>query len=253
MNAERPAPQNVFARAAPKVVVALGLTFTAGFVDVIGYLAVYHFFTANMTGNTVHFAHNLLQRRWTDAALAGFIILAFFIGSVIGRTIIEVGARRRIRSIASLTLATEATLITLVVISPAGGTTWVLTLLGAAMGLQTATLTRIGPLTVHTTFVTGMLNKLAQLVSHTLFLSYDLVRGREDVRRVRRISLRRTAFIFSIWVLYFVGAVAGTVAERTSGLRVLAVPVAVLAAAIVVDQAWPLSVREEQDQAESAA
>jgi hypothetical protein len=29
------------------------------------------------------------------------------------------------------------------------------------MGTQTATLTRIGPLTIHTTFVTGMLNKFA--------------------------------------------------------------------------------------------
>ena len=48
------------------------------------------------------------------------------------------------------------------------------------MGLQTATLTRIGPLTIHTTFVTGMLNKFAQLLAHGMYHAYDLLRARSD-------------------------------------------------------------------------
>jgi hypothetical protein len=45
------------------------------------------------------------------------------------------------------------------------GLFWSLATLAAAMGIQTATLTGIGPLTAHTTFVTGMINKLAALES----------------------------------------------------------------------------------------
>lgn len=50
----------------------------------------------------------------------------------------------------------------------------ILSLFAGAMGIQTATLTRIGPLTVHTTFVTGRRNKLAQLVTRWIFLEHDI-------------------------------------------------------------------------------
>lgn len=39
---------------------AVLLTFVAGWVDIVGYLAVYHLFTANMTGTTVHLGHDLI-------------------------------------------------------------------------------------------------------------------------------------------------------------------------------------------------
>jgi uncharacterized membrane protein YoaK (UPF0700 family) len=120
--------------------------------------------------------------------------------------------------------------------------------LAGAMGLQTATLTRIGPLTVHTTFVTGMINKFCQLVSHALFLSVDVLRGREGARVIRRQVTRRAAYIFSIWLLYLVGAMVGAHEESPLGMRSLFVPIAVLAAAIIVDQLWPFAVQEEQDQ-----
>ncbi len=90
-----------------KVAVALLLTFAAGYVDVVGYLGLYQVFTANMTGNTVHFAINLLHSHWRDAVVAGSMIPIFVTGSIVGRPIIEVGARNRIRRIASLTLSIE--------------------------------------------------------------------------------------------------------------------------------------------------
>ena len=65
-----------------KVVVALGLTFAAVDVDIIGYLALYPIFTAHMTGTTVHLASKLATRGWSDATIAGSVLAAFIGGSL---------------------------------------------------------------------------------------------------------------------------------------------------------------------------
>ncbi len=241
-----------------KAAVALLLTFVAGYVDVVGYLALYQVFTANMTGNTVHFASNLVHARWQDALLAGSMIPIFVVGSVVGRAIIEVGARNRIRRIASLTLSIEALLIGFASLAPPHTSVpdieiGCLAALAFAMGTQTATLTRIGPLTVHTTFVTGMLNKLAQLMSHSMFLTYDRLRGEKRVIDAQKKARQQALFMFSIWMAYFVGAIAGTSSEANFGLRSLVIPVVLLMIAVAVDQLSPLSLREEREQMEPGA
>src|SRR5581483_1705497 len=124
-----------------------------------------------------------------------------------------------------------------------------LVLLAAAMGLQTATLTRIGPLTVHTTFVTGMINKFAQLLSHALFLSYDRLFGAKDCVEKQQTAARQTIFVLSIWILYCSGAFAGARVDTKFGLPALALPVLLLVSTIVVDQIQPLALQEERDQA----
>lgn len=231
---------------------ALLLTFAAGAVDIVGYLTVYRTFTAHMTGDTVHLGHNLLGRNWWSAAVAAAVIGAFLLGSIFGRTLIEVGARHQVRRIASANLLVEAALIATVVELEVRGLEPVpvlLMLLAAAMGLQTATLTRVGSLTVHTTFVTGMLNKLAQLLSHAIFLTYDVLRGR-PVRPDRQNVLRRAWFMFSIWLLYLAGAVIGTWLKSFWGVRALLLPAALVLGALALDQVSPLSLEEERDQPE---
>ena len=235
-----------------KKAVALMLTFAAGGVDIVGYLTVYHTFAAHMTGDTVHLGNSLVDARWMDAALAGSVIAAFLFGSIVGRVVIEMGTRSRVRRVATANLLLEAALIVLVVALRTLNTAHtivLLAILGAAMGLQTATLTRIGSLTVHTTFVTGMLNKLAQLLSHAAFVSYDMLRGRGDVSHRSQI-LRQASFIFSVWFLYLAGAVFGTWMRALVGVWALAVPVALISASIAVDRLSPLSLEEEHDEPE---
>jgi uncharacterized membrane protein YoaK (UPF0700 family) len=236
-----------------KAGVALLLTFVAGYVDVVGYLAFFHVFTANMTGNTVHLALQLLGRKLEYARLAAAVLAAFMVGSIAGRTIIEAGARNRVRRIASTTLLMEAALIGIVAALRPGQKAnaegmWLLAMLAVAMGIQTATLTRIGPLTIHTTFLTGMMNKLAQLLSHGLFLTFDLLRGRQQVRGEWRQEMRRSAYFLSIWLLYFAGALVGARTEWWLGLRSLVLPAAALGCAVILDQLHPLSLQEEQDE-----
>ncbi|MFZ3340970.1 MAG: YoaK family protein [Terriglobales bacterium] len=232
-----------------KAFAALSLALAAGSVDIIGYVSFGQLFTAHLTGDTVHLGQNLFDARWEQAAKAGAIILAFFAGSIIGRAMIEVASRLRVRSVATATLLLEAVLIGAVAVS-GGSRFYFVFLLAVAMGVQTATLTRVGSLTVHTTFVTGMINKLAQLVSHVSFLTYDAVRGSGGAKRVRVARLREARFIFGVWFCYLAGAALGSAVHERWDVRALLLPVVVVLLLTALDQAWPLSVEEEHDQSE---
>jgi uncharacterized membrane protein YoaK (UPF0700 family) len=187
----------------------------------------------------------------------------FVFGSIIGRSIIEVGARRKMRRVATITLLVEAFLILVliwttpldVVHQPESQARicWMLALLASAMGVQTATLTRIGALTIHTTFVTGMLNKLAQSISQWLFWMHDEWGQHRDwaawLRRSRQnTSASTAAFMLAIWVCYALGSLAGTWMSLEWSIRSLYLPAALLAMAAGIDQLRPLSLEEEKDQ-----
>jgi uncharacterized membrane protein YoaK (UPF0700 family) len=137
---------------------------------------------------------------------------------------------------------------------PLGTVCGLLAILAAAMGIQTATLTRIGPLTVHTTFVTGMLNKFAQSVSQWLFWVHDEWRKKVSLATIWRASqqhsaFRNAGFVFTIWISYMAGAVAGTWMDSRWSVQTMYFPAAILFLSGLFDQFRPLSVEEEQEQA----
>lgn len=246
----------------PKIAIALILTFSSGMVDIVGYAGVYRLFTAHVTGTTVHFGRSLVLGQRVGAISALAIVAAFFLGSVIGRAIIEAAARRKFRRIATITLAIEAGMLAFVAIAkgfaghaaPEASSMYLyLAVLAGAMGVQTATLTGIGPLTVHTTFVTGMINKLGQLVSRILFRAYDFMRGRATTpQRVeeQKKESRQAVFLFSIWVCYVLGAAGGTAAFLKFGMATLFLAIVGLLIAIVTDIVRPLAIEEEKEQSE---
>ncbi len=247
----------------PKIAVALALTFASGLVDIIGYLGVFHLFTAHLTGTTVQLGRSLVSHDWIYLLSAGSIVGSFVSGSIFGRAVIEAGSRVRIRRIASVTLALEAILLAYLAetafhaAAMAANTAtkpyWALSLLAGAMGIQTATLTGVGPLTVHTTFVTGMINKLAQLISHIAFRAYDMVRRRRlsaAALHQWHEDIKRATFLSMIWFFYVGGAAFGTWSYNRWQLRALFFAVAVLIAGIVTDQFVPLSIQEEIEQSE---
>lgn len=234
-----------------KAAMALLLTIAAGCVDIVGFLTLYHIFTAHMTGATVHLSASAVEAHWTDAWHGAAVIAAFIAGSVVGRGVIEYGARRRVRSIASATLLLEALLVSSVILGMGyrgRSIIWAI-LLASAMGLQTATLTRVGSLTVHTTFVTGMLNKFAQLISHAAFICYDRIRGRVSASTPAQV-FGQAGFIFAVWVMYLTGAAIGSSLVPRWQTRTLLLPLCTILAAIVMDQSIPLSIEEEHDETE---
>lgn len=245
-----------------KSAVALMLTFSAGMVDIVGYIAVYHWFVAHMTGDTVHLGNQIATAKWSEAEKAGTVVGSFILGSIIGRAVIEAGARKKQRAIASITLLAEAALIfmficirALVVGSneiPLPILLVLLALLAAAMGLQTATLTKIGPLTIHTTFVTGMLNKFAEAISEWFFWLYDQRQsGKPWHGSSQHPAFRNARFMALIWLSYMFGSVAGTWTYSQWSVWVLCLPVTVLILSAAIDQWRPLAVEEEKEQTHS--
>lgn len=236
--------------------VTLVLTFASGLVDITGYLGVFHLFTAHLTGTTVQLGHSLVARHGREFASAACIVVAFFCGSLLGRALIEVGSRKRIRRIASITLTIEVVTLLLVIVTPRNSVTEAcasLALLAAAMGVQTATLTGIGPLTVHTTFVTGMVNKIAQLVTRTIFRAYDFSRSPalKNADAVKQqLEIEMTLFLAAIWCCYVAGAAFGTWSFDMWKLQALLIAMALLILSMVADSVWPLSIQEEKEQSE---
>lgn len=247
---------------------ALALSFAAGFVDIVGALNIFDLFTAHVSGTTVRLAQRLVEHKSAEATAAAIILCAFFGASLLGRVLIESAQRSGFRRVASITFGIELVLLIAVAvlgtnylanagpsILPSALTYLLLAMLAASMGLQTASLTRIGPLTVHTTFVTGMINKLAQVTSLWIFAAYDLHFRSHNSRHPELVELvranaRKVRFFLSIWSLYLAGAACGALVSRPEQLRSLFWPCGILVAAIVVDQIRPLSIEEEQEQAE---
>jgi len=260
----RHAPEpTFFGQHGPKIVVALILAFVSGLVDIVGYLGIFHFFTAHLTGTTVQLGHSLITHDVTDALVALSIVISFVVGSLAGRSIIEFGSRRRVQRVASITLAFEALVLIATaathitsIAPPYTG----LVLLAGAMGLQTATLTAIGPLTVHTTFVTGMVNKFAQLLAHLAFRAYDARKARlgpaqnADAAGASEAKARRerqeAVFLVLIWLVYVAGAAIGTWSFSVALMHTLWIGAMLLAICLAADQFHPLSVEEEREQSE---
>ena len=230
----------------------MALSFSAGCVDIIGFRSLYRTFTAHMTGLTVHLGEDLTVANGWDAVVLALTLAAFVFGSIVGRTIIETGLREKARSAAAAALALEFLLLVGVAVGGAKAQWHVvmILLLATAMGVQTATLTRVGPLTIHTTFVTGMINKLAQLLSTALFLGYDEARGRNERSQLRPRVHRQALFIFLIWVLYLAGAIVGTATQSLWGVHSLFVPASVVLVVTIFDQVNPMAIQEEKDQGE---
>jgi uncharacterized membrane protein YoaK (UPF0700 family) len=253
----------------PKVAVALLLTFASGIVDISGFLGVFHMFTAHLTGATVHLGNSLSDHDWGQALAAVVIVAAYAGGSLVGRLLMEIGSRLKFPRVASITLTIEMALLACIAIpatsdalsawSAAYGAYLKIAILAAAMGTQTATLTRIGPLTVHTTFVTGMINKTMQLVSHVLVGTYDLAHATgADASDARRAALRAerkreagmALFLAVVWSFYVAGAAVGTWSFGLWGLRAIFTAIAILALALAIDAVSPLSIEEEKEQSE---
>jgi uncharacterized membrane protein YoaK (UPF0700 family) len=248
-----------------KLAIALCLTCVGGYVDAVGYIALFEVFTANMSGNSVHVGIYLARQDWPNLLRPLCAVMSYVVGMTLTRIAVQIAGRRGLKRIASFTLAVEALLLVLFaratptmhlgqlvdLHSPAYFT--LVALLAFAMGVQTATLTHIGALTLYTTFVTGTLTKLTESFIRALFWSYDQLQqlGRmSDVVRLvpKQRDVREGAMLASTWTCYVVGATIGIVLKQRWELRSLYLPVAVLLMVIVVDHLRPIDVDEERHQ-----
>jgi uncharacterized membrane protein YoaK (UPF0700 family) len=248
-----------------KIAVALALTVVGGFIDAVGYIALFEIFTANMSGNSVHVGMYLGRHDWPNLLRPLCAIAAYLMGMTMTRIAMEVAGRKGIRRIASFTLGVETVLLICFaratpamhlgqivdLHSPAYFT--LVALLAFAMGVQTATLTHIGALTIYTTFVTGTLTKLTESFTRALFWAHDKLHELGRLSHVVRLApgqrdVQEGAMLASTWMCYLLGAALGTVLKQRWELRALYLPVGILMVFIVVDQLRPIDVEEEKHQ-----
>lgn len=175
----------------------------AGFVDAVGYVDLGGVFAANMTGNTVLLAMSFAHGNWSHM-LVYVITLVSFSAGVAFAYLLEAKHLR-------VPLLLEALLITLVAVL-APGKTVALIMLAGAMGLQAASMTRFGTVTISTVVVTSVIVRI--------------VEGGVSKRPPPDIRLTMPV-LAAAWSAYAIGA-ALSVAASPLGDLILLVPVAVL-------------------------
>ncbi len=250
---------------ADRLVAALLLTMIGGFVDAVGYIALYQIFTANMSGNSIHIGMGAGNHDMQTLARFSCALVSYVVAMVLTRIALEVAARSQWRRIASITLGVEALLLLAFAhATPAMRDGHLasqyslfyfamLAVLAFAMGVQTATLTHFGPLTVYTTFVTGTLTKFAEAFTRLLFWAHDARESGKSLSVVLRTLVQQadaiaSFFLLGIWICYVIGAALGTISKRQWELHALYCPVAVLGCLMLLDLVHPISKREESRQ-----
>ena len=242
----------------PLFVAAL-LTWIAGFVDAVGFVSLGGIYTANMSGNSVAIGIRAAAQNWPEMIHRLWPVMLYVAGLLLCRILIEIGARERIRAIASFAFAAEIALLvpaSLTTSAHAAANSYLyIALLALAMGIQNAALTRFSSLSLHTGFVTGTLLKATE--EFTKFLTWIFDQLRKPGSSVATIwahsheqkPLRMTLWLTAFWTLYVVGACCGTLGHGSMQLRALAIPIAGLAGLILMDLLHPMATHEEQEQA----
>jgi uncharacterized membrane protein YoaK (UPF0700 family) len=256
----------------PKALLAVAMAWAAGFVDAVGWLVLYRVYTSHMTGNTASFAGEIAGREWQDAWHHGWVIIPFFAGLLYSAATTKAARRHGFHSSFAVALITELLLLSAFI---AAGFHWLhnghlimrsgvagyllLSLPAAAMGVQTVTVTRINGLRVYTTYLTGSIAKCSEALVDYGFWFYDRTHGHSRRRFVSalRISLRQRSvqhalLTAGLWIGFFSGALCGVLAERRFSLLALCAPVAVIAAAAVVDLVLPVAAADEPEIGDSA-
>lgn len=234
------------------------LASVGGFVDAVGFLTLFHLFTAHMSGNSVWFGSAIGLGEWRIGLHHLFPIPLFVLGLIAGTAGVELARRRRLRAPFAPALLAE---IALLAVFMALGSVYIVdgaqraatapafyalaALPAFAMGLQNATLRQIAGRTVHTTYVTGVLQSLSEDVVRYAFWLREQARGVGFGHALRASpahpGLRGAVVAGLIWVAYAVGAIGGGFATRRWALLALALPLAVLTAGVIIDLIRPFA------------
>lgn len=250
-----------------KAILALAITWVAGFVDAVGYLVLSHIYTANMSGNTVSVGLRTALANWGEVARKGWPVLMFVAGLVFCAIIHESGKRVGIVATSSITFALEAAMLAVFIplslvhlhhghVQTQSASLFyvIVALLALAMGLQNATISHVGALSLRTTHVTGSLTTLAEALAVYMFWLHDRTRGR--FRRRIGIALRLTprqksaqalALMTGSWVAFVAGAASGAVLDSKWQTVCLVPPICLLLILAVVDIFRPIAAAWAKD------
>ena len=217
-----------------------------GWVDAVGFVMLGHLFTANMSGNSVQFAAYFglgeLGRGWPCLLAIPVFMVGIFLGTVMmaprpgsGRAWWQAKRPvRRVYEVEALLLAGLAAALWVKtgrgeMTNPGvAGTAEVLALL--AMGLQNATVRRVGNINLNTTYITNLLQACAQQAARAWLA------GRAGNAAAGAVSRKESWLAGRLWVTYAAGALIGAAGVIAGGPWTVLVPAAGLVAVAAGDR-----------------
>ena len=205
---------------------ALLLTFSAGRVNSVGFLAV-TIYTSHMTGLTAMVADQLVAGDPSLAGLSALGILAFVLGAMSAAILFNWARRRGLHSRYAIILGLEALLMLLTGLLAQEladlGIAWpVVVVLSAMMGLQNAIITKLSGAQIRTTHVTGMVTDVGIALGKLVYRNRP---GDPDPVRADFAQLR---LHLSLVGSFFAGGLVGALLGLVMGFTAVIPPAALL-------------------------
>lgn len=205
------------------------LSFIAGVVNVVGFLAV-HRLTTNVTGHFAYFMDEVIKLNFWQGAVYFLYILFFFLGSFASNFIIETVSRQTERYMYIVPVIIECIILFAVgscslrlIDSHPDAIAFSLLF---AMGLQNSLVTTISNANVRTTHLTGLFTDLGIELSQLFFF-----KSKENkYRLISSIKLR-----LSIIAFFFFGGILGGIFYSSMGMTALIFAASLLILGLVYD------------------
>lgn len=270
---------------------AIWLAWVASFVDATGYLILLRLALSHMSGNTIHLGLEISRADWSTALAWLLPVPLFVIGILLGALIQEAARQLKMRSTFSVLLTLEAALLLAFILCAdaafggrhgahlSGSQFFLLAALAAvAMGMQTATVHKVGGQPVRTTYITGMLSDFGEALAAVVISVLALLTGRPTPTRSQEnkfggtqgdqqqsgatndehdgqdqpdappaldhAALRRVLLLGALWLAYALGAASGAYAETRWSAAALFFPFGSLLCLIALDLIWPTEAPE---------
>ncbi len=213
------------------VQIASFLSFVAGAVNIVGFLAI-HQLTTNVTGHFALFINDLADFEFWRGTVYFLYLFSFLFGSFFASTLIQLLRKyRRINAFIVPTVIEAVILVGIALMyrySIISNVNLIACLLLFAMGLQNSFVTKISDAVVRTTHLTGLFTDLGIELSYLLFPKYYPKRD----HIIATVKLR----IYIIGNFFLGGAIAGFLYSRVGlGMDVLILAALALIISIVYD------------------
>lgn len=206
------------------------LSFVAGIVNVVGFIAVQRL-TTNVTGHFAYFVDEIFKLDLWRGFVYFLYIFFFFLGSFVSNFLVEIISKKHDKYVYVIPTLIESFILLvtaffgkfLISESP---DVFAFCLL-FAMGLQNSLVTTISNSAVRTTHLTGLFTDLGIEMSQLFFYKQKDHRD----RLISSIKLRLTIISF-----FFIGGIAGGIFYSLFGLYALTVAGSTLVLGLLVDR-----------------
>jgi uncharacterized membrane protein YoaK (UPF0700 family) len=207
--------------------ISIGLAFIGGYADAASFVLA-HTFTGHLTGNCVLAAVSAASKEWNLAADRLLAVTVFLAGIVASLALSRFTPIRLRRYSLAISIVTEVLLIVSAVLFEANkaNNELFIVCICLALGIQNDALRKTNGISVHSTYMTGMVTTLMQKVFQHCFAKQG-----PKAESTRPSPLASIQVLAPMWLSFLVGAVAGAllvVSFHSSGLLVIVLPLIVL-------------------------